>query len=77
MQRQANRIDVGHLRYGVPERRKRYMTRLKLEVKAYIKTGNIEHLFNAANYCALESMTPEHKNFHENIYVDSVTRGKV
>jgi len=35
LQATANRIWVGDLRYGVPHRRKRYMTRLSKELRAY------------------------------------------
>ena len=53
------------------------MTGLVTEVKAYRKSGNVEHLYNAANYCVLESLAPEHKNFHFNEYEESATRGKI
>lgn len=67
----------GHVRYGAPDRRKKYMTRLFLELKAYKKTGNVEQLYNIANYCILESIAPENKKFHFYALADSVTRGKI
>lgn len=71
------RLVVGHFRYGKPKRNKKYLTSLKLELEAYEETGNQEHLFNIANYCILESMKPEHEDFHFKANVRSVTRGKV
>jgi hypothetical protein len=76
-QRMCNRIGVGHIRYGKPRMRKRYMTRMKMELEAYERTGNCEHLFNIANYAFLESAAPEHSEFHTDNNADSVTRGKV
>ena len=76
LQRMANRISVGHFRYGKPDKDKMYLSRLKLEVKAYSKTGNSEHLLNAANYCFLESQAPENKKFHWDDTTESVTRKK-
>lgn len=73
-QRQANRIIMGEHRHGPPKRKKRYLDRLKKELKAYERTGNMEHLLNIANYCFLESEKPQHKKFHFNATVDSETR---
>lgn len=50
---------------------------MSLELKAYKKTGNEEHLLNIANYCHLESFAPENKKFHYDNTVDSVTRKRV
>ena len=36
----ASRRDQGHARYGVPNKDKLYLSRLKKELKAYNKTGN-------------------------------------
>jgi len=77
LQKQANRLVVGHIRYGIPEVRKKYMTRISIELKAYKKSGNLEHLYNIANYCILESLKPENTKFHFDGRVDSVTRGKI
>lgn len=74
IQRQANRIAVGHLCYGEPNRRKKYMTRLGKEFAAYKKSGNQEHLFNIANYAFLEYLKPEHKKSHHDPTIKSVTR---
>ena len=76
-QKMANRLLIGHLRYGPPKREQNYMTRMIMEMKVYKRTGNMEHLINIANYCWLESEAPENKKFHFNATVDSVTRGKI
>ena len=76
LQRMANRISVGHIRYGVPNQRKAYMSRLTVELTAYKKTGNAEHLLNIANYAFLESYAPEHNAHHLDSTVESVTRKK-
>lgn len=76
LQRVANRFVVGGLRYGSPRKEKKYLSRLKEELKCYKKTGNNEHLLNVAVYCCLESIAPENKQFHFDPTVDSVTREK-
>ena len=73
----ANRLIVGEAQYGPGAKQAKYLTRLKLELKAYDENGNMEHLINIANYCILESCFPEHENHHHDPNVDSVTRGKV
>ena len=75
-QRMANRISIGHIRYGKPDRDKLYLSRLKTELRAYQQSGNSEHLFNVANYCFLESQAPENKKFHWGDTTESVTRKK-
>jgi len=75
-QMMVNRVIVGDLRYGKPVAEKRYLTRLKAELKRYGKTGNQEHLVNIANYCWLEKNWPEHKKAHHDDKVGSVTRGR-
>lgn len=77
LQAQINRLIQGAARYGWPAKKKKYMTRLSMELEAYIKTGNAEHLFNIANYALLEAYSPEHKKHNYNNSVDSVTRGKI
>lgn len=79
VQQMANRLIVGVFRYdkGRPTRKAKYMTRLQAEVKEYVRTGNLEHLYNAANYCYLESEAPEHPNFHFKHRHKSVTRDKL
>lgn len=74
LQSALNRLIVGGLRYGPPNRRKRYMRRLELEVKAYRAAGNFESLLNICNYAFLESMTPENKKLHFNPAAASATR---
>lgn len=76
VQRMANRIAQGHARYGRPHKDKKYMTRMGLEIQAYRRTGNAEHLYNIANYAHLEAYAPENMKFHYDDKVGSVTRGK-
>lgn len=73
----AARIQVGEFRYGIPNKRKNYMTRIFMEFEAYRKSGNSEHLLNIANYCILETIAPENKKHHSDNTVDSVTRGRI
>lgn len=73
----AKRLIQGHCRYGSPESSKQYAKRMQMEVKAYLKSGNAEHLFNIANYAHLEMYAPQHKRFHLDNTVDSATRGRV
>jgi hypothetical protein len=75
-QMMINRLLQGSIRYGAVQRDHCYWTRMQMEVKAYKRSGNVEHLFNIANYCLLESMSPENPKFHFDNTVESVTRGK-
>jgi len=77
VQQQVYRLANGEAQYGKPDSRKKYMKRLGLELKAYRRTGNREHLLNIANYAWLESQAPENKKFHWDNSVDSVTRKHV
>jgi hypothetical protein len=75
LQAVVNRKCVGVLRYGnIPDKRKRYLTRLKKELLTYKTTGNFEQLLNIAVYCFLESYAPENKKFHFDPKAASVTR---
>ena len=76
IQRMANRIMQGQARYGEPKPGHQWMKRARLELSAYSKSGNAEHLLNAANYCYLESLAPEHKKYHFNNEIESASRGK-
>jgi|SRR5579863_4391619 len=76
LQKMTNRLAVGSVRYGPPDSRKQYLSRLKAEVKAYSKSGNAEQLFNIAVYAFLESYAPENKKAHFDPTVGSVTRSK-
>jgi hypothetical protein len=80
VQHQVNRLAFGYAQYeiktGGPCREARYMKRLGLELRAYRRTGNREHLVNIANYAWLESQAPENKRFHWDATVGSATRGK-
>lgn len=78
-QHMANRLLMGVFRYdkGRPTRKAKYLTRLQAEVDSYRATGNIEHLVNAANYCYLESIAPEHPTPHHDVSAKSVTRDKM
>jgi hypothetical protein len=73
-QRQMNRLAVGHHRYGTRNKRRKYLTRLTKELAKYAKTGNAEQLLNIANYAFLEFGYPEHKDYHFDPGVGSVTR---
>lgn len=75
LQAMVYRAGVGNLRYGSPATRKKYLTRMSKELKAYKATGNAESLFNLAVYAWLETVTPEHRNQHFNMAAESVTRG--
>lgn len=82
LNRLAYRWFQGHFRYGDPNRRQKYFSRLETEVDIYkigdlskgIKPGNLEQLLNIAVYCYLESKAPENPNFHFDSTVDSATR---
>lgn len=70
-----NRLMVGGLRYGIiPMRNELYLKQITLELKAYRRNGNFEHLINAANYCYLESRAPQNKKFHFDPTAASATR---
>ncbi len=77
MQAMLNRAGVGNLRYGSPATRKRYMTRLGKELRAYRKTGNAEHLFNIGVYAWLETVTPQHLHQFFDMTAESATRGEM
>lgn len=78
LQKMANRIGFGWAQYkNLRKEETKYLTRLRKEVQAYVKTGNAEHLYNIANYAYLETLIPQHRNFHFDNRVDSVTRGKI
>jgi len=77
IQKAANRLAVGAARYGRMNPKRRYMRRMELEVRAYHKNGNIEHLYNVCNYAFLESFYPENPRSHYDAHVKSTTRGKV
>jgi hypothetical protein len=74
LQAMLNRILVGELRYGPPNRRKRYMRRMSLELKAYRKNGNFEQLLNLCNYAYLESVAPENRKLYFDPAAASATR---
>lgn len=71
LQMMCNRLWVGHMRYGPAAHEKQYIKRSQKELRAYIKSGNKEHLVNIANYMFLEYITSD--NTHDN-NIDSVTR---
>lgn len=74
LQSMVNRLAVGHLRYREPHKGKCYQTRAVKELEAYTRTGNQEHLYNAANYCFLETVAPQHPNSHFDPTAKSATR---
>lgn len=78
LQGMANRRVVGALRYeDIPDSRKKYLTRLKKELKAYEKGGNFEQLLNIAVYAFLEGVAPQHLKFHFDPNAESVTRAEL
>jgi hypothetical protein len=74
LQQMVNRRSVGALRYGLINKRQKYMSRMLKEAEAYKESGNREQLLNIAVYAFLESYAPENKKFHDNPAADSVTR---
>lgn len=76
LQCMANRRGQGFVRYGPNTKKQKYLDRLKMEVAAYERTGNIEHLYNISNYGYLESAAPQNPKFHWDDTVESVTRKK-
>lgn len=76
-QQVLNRAGVGNVRYGEIDTRKRYMTRIGKELRAYRRTGNVEHLLNIAVYAWLESVRPEHRKQHWDATAESATRAEM
>lgn len=74
LQQLMNRRQLGYLRYGRTRSTQRYMSRLKKELDAYERDGNMEQLLNIATYSFLESFAPENSKFHFDATTDSVTR---
>lgn len=74
LQGMLDRLVVGHFRYGPPNPEKEYAGRATKELKAYARTGNKEHLRNAANYCLLEFAAPSHPSPYDSKVVRSATR---
>lgn len=72
----VNRLGVGVLQYGPASRTQHYAARADVELAAYMRTGNQEHLINVANYCFLEIQAPSVKGAYMDDTVGSVTRGK-
>lgn len=75
-QMMANRLQIGHMRYGKADARKKYLDKARQELRAYSRNNNKENLLNAANYLVLEYLYPQYKKaFHDNT-IDSVTRSE-
>lgn len=90
LQAMTNRMLQGGLRYGKPDKRQNYLSRLEKEWEVYSGAycavvnrdieppfkyeGNFEQLLNIAVYCWLESEAPQHPRFHFDNNVGSVTR---
>lgn len=74
LQMLVNRRALGQLRYGTPNKKQKYLSRLRKELEAYSSTGNQEHLLNIAVYCGLEIQCPEHPNSYIDVTADSATR---
>ena len=68
--RQDERMVMGAFRYGLFNKdgtqTKAYDNTgsIKRRVDLYTKTGNLEHLVDAANICMVEYMTSQHPNKH-------------
>lgn len=67
-------MGVGALQYGPASKTQRYYLRGIREFKAYAKTGNKEHLRNAANYAFLEDQAPSIEGAYMDNTVESATR---
>lgn len=74
LQAMSNRYGQGHFRWGIPNKRYKYMDRAFKELETYRRTGNIENLINTANYCMLEAQCPQNPKQHFNAYAKSATR---
>lgn len=74
LQGMAARWAVGGLRYGTPNSKAKYRSWIDKELKAYDRTGNMEHLVNVAVYAYLEVEAPSHPKFHWDPAAKSATR---
>lgn len=81
IQKMLNRVASGFFRYGSQTRTqgepKQWIKRARLELKAYEKTGNAEHLVNVSNYMMCEWISPEHPKHHFKHETISATRGRL
>lgn len=77
LQAMCNRAQAGFAQYGGPKRRRKYWTRIKLEMEKFEKTRNMEQLLNIAVYTWLQSECPEGGPIHFDNTVKSATRFKV
>ncbi len=64
LQESLDLLYIGHYRYGIPNAKKLYFTRLRAELRAYKRSGIRQHLINIINYAILEILAPEHPNHH-------------
>jgi hypothetical protein len=68
VQRMANRMGFSDQKYGSIESGYptpgNAMRALQERIDLYLKTGNIEWLYDAANYCIIESVLPSHPDAH-------------
>ena len=63
--RMANRIVMGHHRYGpLKEGKKDNIKAAKRRIELYIETGNMEYLVDAGNFVMLEYRMPKHPRAH-------------
>lgn len=63
LQRMANRLGMGSYRHekgAGPDAAQDYLRRARYCLDQYDRTGSLELLVDAANYCYLESATPLH-----------------
>jgi hypothetical protein len=71
-----NRLLIGGLRYGPASKMQFYYKRAMLELKAYERTHNVEHLYNVSNYGFLELQAPSFDDTHHTKDARSATRDK-
>lgn len=78
MQGMADRLGIGFYRHNQKDKssfdaKQNYLKRLKGKVRDFERTGNLEFLYDVANYAFLEFENTLHPHAHINTKVD--TRG--
>ena len=63
-QMMLSRLMVGQVRYGRVDSSKDYLPKAQKALRDYERTGNLEFLVDAANYCLLEAHHPLHAQAH-------------
>lgn len=81
LQRMLNNVAIGRYRYGLNDRKsgtpRQWIKRARAELRAYTRSGNWEHLVNAANYLMCETISPEHRKHHFKHETKSASRDSV